>query len=132
MMKAFNFPNPVAKLSDKLNKMADTKVVNGVMDSRLGKTFLEKADTEYETEIVGEAGITAKMGMEYDFINKSFHATMDLYVNVEGEILQGESSGGRAGWGVFHSSEEEWYVHMGTPTDRLGLKLGVGGTLCKS
>ncbi|WP_435654335.1 hypothetical protein [Cellulophaga baltica] len=132
MMKAFNFPNPVAKLSDKLNKMADTKVVNGVMDSRLGKTFLEKADTEYETEIVGEAGITAKMGMEYDFINKSFHATMDLYVNVEGEILQGESSGGRAGWGVFHSSEEEWYVHMGTPTDRLGLKLGVGELSAKA
>ncbi|MFI8606676.1 hypothetical protein ACIGCP_19580 [Cellulophaga baltica] len=132
MMKAFNFPNPVAKLSDKLNKMADTKVVNGVMDSRLGKTFLEKADTEYETEIVGEAGITAKMGMEYDFINKSFHATMDLYVNVEGELLKGQSSGGRAGWGVFHSSEEEWYVHMGTPKDRLGLKLGVGKLSAKA
>ncbi|WBU89250.1 hypothetical protein [Cellulophaga omnivescoria] len=126
MMKAFDIPNPVAKLTDKLGKMVDTEALNGVMDSKVGKTFLDKADDEYESEVVGEAGITAKIGMEFDFVNKSFHANMDLYVNVVGGVLQGRASGGRAGWGVFHSSEDEWYVHMGTPTDRLGLKLGVG------
>ncbi len=125
-MKGFNIPNPVAKLSEKLNKIVDNERLNGVMTSASGKSFLDKANTEYEPEIVGKAGINAVMGMEFDFVNKSFHATMDLYVNVVGGALQGRASGGRAGWGVIHSSEEGWYVLMGTPTDRLGLKLGVG------
>lgn len=126
VMKAFDFPNPVAKLSDKLNGMVDNELMTGVMDSKAGKTFLDKADTEYQAEMVGKGAISAKMGMEFDFVNKSFHATMDLYVNVAGGVVQGRASGGRAGWGVIHISEDAWYVHMGTPTDRLGLKLGVG------
>ncbi|TSE05631.1 hypothetical protein [Aquimarina algiphila] len=126
LMKAFDFPNPVGKLTDRLSGMVDSELINGVMDSKAGKTFLDKADLEYEPEIVGEAAISAKMGMEFDFVNDSFHATFDLYVNVAGGIVQGRASGGRAGWGVVHISKEEWYVHMGTPTDRLGLKMGVG------
>ncbi|MBL0683260.1 hypothetical protein [Aquimarina mytili] len=126
VMKAFDFANPVAKLTDKLSGMVDSELINGVMDSKAGKTFLDKADLEYEPEIVGEAAISAKMGMEFDFVNDSFHATFDLYVNVAGGIVQGRASKGRAGWGVVHISKEEWYVHMGTPTDRLGLKMGVG------
>jgi len=54
------------------------------LDSKVGKTFLDKAETEYQPENVGKAGISAKIGMEFDFVNKSFHATMDLYVNVIG------------------------------------------------
>ncbi len=126
MMKAFNFPNPAGKLSEKLSKMVDNELIQGAMDSQTGKTFLDKADLEYEPEIVGEAAISAKMGMEFDFVNDSFHATFDLYVNVAGGIIRGRASRGRAGWGVVHISKEEWYVHFGTPTDRLGLKMGVG------
>ncbi len=126
LMKAFDFPNPVGKLTEKLSGMVDNELIQGVMDSKAGKTFLDKADLEYEPEIVGEAAISAKMGMEFDFVNDSFHATFDLYVNVAGGIVQGRASKGRAGWGVVHISKEEWYVHMGTPTDRLGLKMGVG------
>ncbi|WP_103068654.1 hypothetical protein [Aquimarina sediminis] len=126
VMKAFNFPNPVGKLTDKLSGMVDSELINGVMDSKAGKTFLDKADTEYEPDIVGQVSISAKMGMEFDFVNDSFHATLDLYVNVPGGIVQGRASGGRAGWGVIHVSPDEWYVHFGTPTDRLGLKMGVG------
>ena len=126
VMKAFDFANPVAKLTDKLSGMVDNELVKGVMDTKAGKTFLDKADLEYEPEIVGEAAISAKMGMEFDFVNDSFHATLDLYVTVAGGIIQGRASGGRAGWGVVHVSPEEWYVHMGTPTDRLGLKMGIG------
>ena len=126
VMKAFNFPNPVGKLTDKLSGMVDSELVNGVMDSKTGKTFLNKADTEYDAEIVGKVSISAKMGMEFDFVNDSFHASLDLYVNVPGGIVQGRASGGRAGWGVIHVSPDEWYVHFGTPTDRLGLKMGIG------
>ncbi len=126
VMKAFKFDNPIAKMTNKLGKMADNEALKGVMDSKAGKTFLDKADEEYETEVVGEASISAKLGMEFDFVNDSFHANLDLYVTVAGGIIQGRASRGRAGWGVVHISPEEWYVHLGTPTDRLGLKMGVG------
>ncbi|MCL5244263.1 hypothetical protein M4I21_00475 [Cellulophaga sp. 20_2_10] len=132
VMQAFEIENPVASLSEKLNEMVDTEALNGVMDSKMGKTFLDKAVDEYKPIKVGKQGISANIGIEFDFANKSFHATMDLYVNVIGGALQGRSSGGRAGWGVAHLSEEEWYVYMGTPTDRLGLKLGINSLSVKT
>ena len=125
-MKAFDFPNPVAKLQGKLGKLVDNEALNKIADSKTGKVFLDKADTEYEPEVVGEAAISAKLGMEFDFKNSSFHATLDLYVNVAGGVIAGRASRGRAGWGVVHISPDEFYVYMGTPTDRLGLKMGVG------
>ncbi|WP_378187303.1 hypothetical protein ACE939_03010 [Aquimarina sp. W85] len=126
VMQAFDFPNPVGKLTEKLSGMVSSEMLNGVMDSKMGKTFLDKATEQYEPEVVGKAAISAKMGMEFDFVNDSFHASLDLYVKVAGGVIQGRASGGRAGWGVVHISRDEWYVHMGTPTDRLGLKMGVG------
>lgn len=126
VMKAFDIPNPVGKLTEKLGDMASNELVNKVMDSKSGKTFLDKADMEYEAELSLAASISAKLGMEFDFVNKSFHAQLDIYVNVGGGIVQGRASGGRAGWGVVHISPDEWYMHMGTPTDRLGLKMGIG------
>ncbi|MEW7291726.1 hypothetical protein [Aquimarina sp. 2304DJ70-9] len=127
VMKAFDFPNPLGKLTDKLSGMVNNEMLKGVMDSTVGKNLLDKATEEYEPEVVGEAAISAKLAMELDFVNKSFHATLDVYITVAGGIIQGRASKGRAGWGVVHISPEEWYVHMGTPTDRLGIKIGVGG-----
>ncbi|WP_108808738.1 hypothetical protein [Aquimarina spinulae] len=126
VMKAFDFSNPVNKLKEKLGQLANNELVQGALDTKSGKTFLQKASEEYETEIVGEAAISAKLGMDFDFVNDSFHATLDLYVDVAGGVIEGRASNGRAGYGVVHVSPDEWYVHMGTPTDRLGLKMNVG------
>ena len=127
VMKAFEFANPVAKMTEKLGTMVDNETVDNVMKSGGAKVLLNKADTEYEPEIAGEAGLTAKVGIEFDFENESFHATMDMYLNVAGGVIAGRASRGRAGWGVIHIDLDTWYVHMGSPTDRLGLKVGVGG-----
>ena len=124
--KAFSFDNPVGELSGKLGSMVEKTALAGAAETAAGKTFLNKADSEFETEVEGKVGVNAKLGMEYDFQNKSFHATLDIYANVAGGMLQGRASGGRAGWGVVHIEPGEWYAHMGTPTDRLGLRMGVG------
>ncbi len=124
--KAFSFDNPVGELSGKLGSMADKTALAGAAETAAGKTFLNKADSEFDTEVEGKLGVNAKLGMEYDFQNDSFHATLDVYANITGGVLQGRASGGRAGWGVVHIEPGEWYAHMGTPTDRLGLRMGVG------
>lgn len=126
IMKAFEIPNPVGSLTDQLSSIVSNEAIDKAIDGDLGNVFLEKADTVYEPTFSGDASIKAKLGMEFDFVNDAFHAELDIFVNVAGGVIQGRASQGRAGWGVIHISPDEWYMHMGTPTDRLGLKMGVG------
>lgn len=74
-------------------------------------------------------GIRGTLGMQMDFINKSFHATTDVYINTPGNFLEGSSSGGRAGWGVLHLDPAEWYLHLGNPDNRIGIRLNLGNIL---
>ncbi len=76
---------------------------------------------------LSNASLAAAVGIQYDFTQQSLHATFDLYVNVVGGLLRGRASGNRAGWGVLHIDPDEWYLHMGSPDDRLGIILSLGG-----
>ncbi len=79
-----------------------------------------------------DVGIDAHFAMEKDFQNNTFHAEMEIYVNTPGGFFKGVGPNGRAGWAVFHSEPDEWYLHVGTPSDRIGLQLGLGGFGIKS
>jgi hypothetical protein len=68
-----------------------------------------------------DAAIAAKVTMEMDFEKHSFHAMLAVYINV-GPILKGVGEGGKAGWCVLHIDPDKWYLHIGTPTDPIGLK----------
>ncbi|MEO2053394.1 MAG: hypothetical protein ABGX00_16685, partial [Allomuricauda sp.] len=74
-----------------------------------------------------DIGIDAHFAMEMDFQHSTFHAELEIYVNTPGNFFQGVGPRGRAGWAVFHIEPDEWYLHIGTPEDRIGLKLGLGG-----
>jgi hypothetical protein len=123
-------------MGDKLNKVVEMEKKFVQDNPGLGKA-LEKLK-QYEpteaakktfvpSEAPGEAGFSASVGIQYDFTQSSLHATFDLYVNAMGGIIRGTASKNRAGWAVIHIEPKEWYVHMGTPTDRLGLKMGIAG-----
>ncbi len=74
-------------------------------------------------------GIQTTLGMTMDFENKSFHATSDVYVNSPGRFISGTGENGRAGWGVLHIDPKEWYLHLGSPSNKIGLQLNVGNIL---
>lgn len=84
-----------------------------------------------DTRPVGESGLSAYVGIQYDFTKSTFHANFDVYLNIAG-VLTGVSSGNRAGWAVFHIEPGSWYFHMGTPTNRLGVKFGIGSVAIKT
>jgi hypothetical protein len=65
--------------------------------------------------------------MSYDFSSNIFHATADVFVNTPGGFITGTGQNGRAGWSVFHFAANEWYIHIGTPSDMIGLKMGIAG-----
>ncbi len=124
-------------VSEKAKKVADLEKKFVANNPALAKTLEtlkqyepnKAASTIFEpTQKPGEdGGFSAAVGIQYDFTQSSLHATFDLYVNAIGGVIRGTASGNRAGWAVMHIDPKEWYVHMGTPTDRLGLKMGIGG-----
>jgi hypothetical protein len=62
----------------------------------------------------------ADLLMTYDFPNKTFFATLDAYVNVAG-VLKGRNENNLAGRAVMYFSPQSWYIHIGTPDQRIGL-----------
>ena len=74
-------------------------------------------------------GISGSIGISYDFVNRAFHAQTELTINVLGGFIRGTGSGGKAGWGILHFDPEEWYVHLGTPDNRLGVKISLGNII---
>lgn len=122
-------PNPFSDIQSKLSDyVKNDKFAKQVVGNNRVKTFLDTSDTDdyYPTKINTNANLYAKLAMNYDFNNKVFHATLDTYVNSTGGFIRGVGNNGRAGWAVLHLAPKEWYLHIGSPTDMIGLKVGIG------
>jgi hypothetical protein len=73
------------------------------------------------------ANMAAAVGILYNFSEHTLHATFDFYINAAGGVLRGVASNNRAGCGVLHISPQKWYILLGTPSDKIGLELGIPG-----
>lgn len=98
-------------------KLAALKVSNPTAAAQ------ELSKDEYR---VGETGLSAYVGIQYDFTSSTFHSNFDVYINAAGGIIKGSATGNRAGWAVIHIAPGEWYFYMGTPENRLGVKFSIG------
>ena len=78
----------------------------------------------------GKAAIDFRAAIQFDIANKTTHGTMDVYINAG--FISGVGEGGRAGWAVFHKDPRDWYLYIGTPDDRIGIKMGVAGIALKT
>lgn len=127
-------------VSDLMGKVASNvtskKSFLGVTESDLKGSFASKYIPEAKEAIPGdlsaEMDIAMAAAIEFDFQNNSLHATTDVYINTPGNFLSGTGPGGRAVWGVFHKDPKDWYMYMGTPDDRCGIKIGVAGMFLKT
>ena len=72
------------------------------------------------TDRVNQPSLYAETAISYDFENDILHANLDVYVNVAG-ILRGVNPNDLAGSAVLHFAPSEWYIHIGTPSQRVGL-----------
>lgn len=70
-----------------------------------------------------KAQVAAHIHINYDVPNKTLHGNFEVFVNVAGGVVKGIGSNNRAGWVVLHVSPEEWYIHVGSPDDPVGLKM---------
>ncbi len=126
VMKAASITNKLAGLTDKLKTVVGkNQTVQTVSNSTVGKNFLDMAVDDYPTDLVGKSAISAYLGMQQDFVNKVFHAELEIYVNVA-NVITGRGPNNRAARGVIHVAPDEWYTYLGKPSDRAGLKVGFG------
>jgi hypothetical protein len=122
-------------VSGLMNKVAST--VNGansfmgVSDNStqgsFASRFLPKAKEMIPGDLSAAVGIKVATAIEFDFQNNSMHGTLDVFINTPGNFLSGIGAGGRAGWAIFHKDPQDWYLYIGTPSDRCGIKIGVAG-----
>jgi hypothetical protein len=129
VMKEFGFKNiPINSLKKSLELVVtkENSMSKDVLDKLKESNLTEASKQVYPDAVVGQAGLNAYAAIEYDFTSKTLHGTFDLYVDVAGGLIKGRASKGRAGWAVLHFAPDKWYIRMGTPTDRLGLKMTLG------
>ncbi|MBW1295819.1 hypothetical protein [Aquimarina litoralis] len=88
--------------------------------------LMEASKAIYPATMEGQKGLNAYVAIEFDFVRNTFHGTFELYIDLLGGLFQGVGNGGRAGWAVVHFGPGEWYIHVGTPRDPVGLKVGIG------
>jgi hypothetical protein len=118
-----------------MNKVVSTvngaKSFMGVSDTSLqgsfASRFLPKAKEMIPGDLSAPVGIKVAVAIEFDFQNIGLHGTLDVFINTPGNFLSGIGAGGRAGWAVFHKDPKDWYLYIGTPDDRCGLKISVAG-----
>jgi len=58
----------------------------------------------------------------FDNVNKSFHGVIDVYVNAAGGIVKGSNPGFLAGRSIIHFEKNYWYIHIGKPTNPIGIQ----------
>jgi hypothetical protein len=78
---------------------------------------------------LGTSGMTADVGLQINFENWSIHGSLNLYANIAGGLITGVGAQNRAGWAEFYAGQGDWYLHVGTPTNPIGLRMGFGNIL---
>jgi hypothetical protein len=103
-----NFMSLAALGEDKLKELA-TSAAAGKLTEKLAALI--------------KGQVFGSMKLHFDNVNDVFHGNFEIYVNVAGGIIRGVSSGNKAGWAVLHFDKNEWYIHIGTPDQPIGLEV---------
>lgn len=120
------------KLTSLLHNMQEKeKLILNDTGSLLSKVtnFLGVSKSLIEIPSNVKPGIRGYIGANMDFNNKIFKATSEVFVSDPAKIVTGVGPRGRAGWGELYADSKEWYLHIGRPDNRVGLRMGLGKIL---
>jgi hypothetical protein len=84
------------------------------------------AKTSPSDEKPGVQGLSAYAGILFNFEQKTFDASFDLFINAANGLVRGSGANNRAGWARLHIAPNKWYLHVGNPSDRVGVRVGIG------
>lgn len=114
-------PVQIAQLRDQVKRLADVaskmKAPDGLIGDQINKLIPEASTGNLNTGAGENGTITADAAIDFDVDNKTLHGNLNVSINVAGGVLDG---GGQA---VFHVEPGKWYIHIGTPENRIKLRL---------
>ena len=70
--------------------------------------------------LTGNELFAAQVGIDLDFRNRTYWGLFDVFLNAG--AIKGEGEKNRLGYLEFYNSPEDWYIYVGTPTKRFGLR----------
>ncbi len=76
------------------------------------------------TDIAASGKIGVYVGIERDFVNGTFDGEFKLYLDLA--AVRGGGENNLAGYAKIHTGPDEWYMHIGTPQQRIDLLFNVG------
>jgi hypothetical protein len=112
-----DMPEKWGTLSDNVSSRMEKLEKSGATQPEKTK----KSDLEAAPENKSSGFLSASMNIEYDLINKTFSADLNAYLNAG--IIRGIGPNDRMGWASAYFAPDAWHVYMGTPNDRLGVKV---------
>lgn len=135
--KIGNMGQMLGKIGDKMktvvqNTEAQNPNMFGGITEAAGFTsssLKDKANKEYKYDPKSADNantISFDLAFLMDFENDMFHGDANVYVNLTTANLVGVGPNGKAGWLSIHFSKEKWYLHVGTPRNPMGAKIGLG------
>lgn len=123
--------------------LGDVKEVQELQAKReeaLGNTHelsLDKQGINYfATEVfpdilTGKEIFAAQVALDYDLTNDVYWGMFDTFLNLGG--IRGDGDKNRIGYLEFYSDPQDWYVYVGTPEKRLGVRdIPVGPLLARA
>lgn len=105
----------LAKFLD-FQKLTEAKIKEYAGDAATGKLAVKLASA-------ASGQMYANMRLHFDNVNDVFHGNMEMYANVAAGMMRGTGPGNKAGWAVIHFEKSDWYVHIGTPDQPLGMEM---------
>jgi len=111
-------PEKWGKLLDNVTQKIGILEKTGILQpEKAKKSDLEKAEPENKNN----GFLTASLNIEYDLINKTFSADLAAYLNAG--IIRGAGQNDKLGWASAYFSPDRWHTYLGTPSDRLGVRV---------
>ena len=70
--------------------------------------------------LTGKEKFAAQVAIDFDFKNKTYWGMFDVFLNLG--VFKGAGEKNRFGYLEFYNSPSDWYLYVGTPTKRFGLR----------
>ena len=70
--------------------------------------------------ITGKERFAAQVGIDLDFTNETYWGMFDVFLNAG--AIKGEGDKNRLGYLEFYNAPNDWYIYVGTPEQRFGVR----------
>ena len=114
--------NPMGEVDEMQAKVAEKEQsLSNFHELSIDKEGITYFATEVFPDLLtGKEQFAAQVGIDFDFTNKTYWGMFDVFLNVG--VIKGAGEKNRLGYIEFYNAPTDWYIYVGTPTKRFGVK----------